>query len=60
MYLLLETVRAVLGLDEELLTGESVGEVVERIYEIWEQNTSGKLFAFCPSPGHDKYSTDMV
>lgn len=37
--------RAVLGLDQELLTGETVGEVTDRIYEIWEQNTSGQLFA---------------
>lgn len=45
LYLVLETIRAVLGLDEALLDVENVGEVVEPLYAIWEANTSGK-----PSP----------
>ncbi|KAI9638767.1 armadillo-type protein [Dioszegia hungarica] len=40
LYLLLETVRAVVGLDQELLTPDSVLEVTDRIYETWEANTS--------------------
>ncbi len=42
LYLLLETVRSVVGLDQELLTASSVGEVVEHIYSVWEANTSGE------------------
>ncbi|WVR07905.1 hypothetical protein IAU60_004948 [Kwoniella sp. DSM 27419] len=35
LYLLLETIRAVFALDKALLDGQSVGDVAERIYEVW-------------------------
>ncbi|WWD20442.1 hypothetical protein CI109_104918 [Kwoniella shandongensis] len=35
LYLLLETIRAVFALDQDLLNGQTTPEVAERIYEVW-------------------------
>lgn len=43
MYLVLETIRAVLGLDEALLTPDNCAEVVEPLYSIWEANSSDPI-----------------
>ncbi|KAK4689861.1 importin-9, partial [Tremellales sp. Uapishka_1] len=40
LYLLLETVRAVLALEKELLSPQSTGEVAERVYEVWLKFTT--------------------
>lgn len=44
LYLLLETIRAVLALDQTLLTPQSVGPVADTVYAVWEKyNTGGCL-----------------
>ena len=43
LYLVLETVRAVLGLDEALLTPENCAEVVEPLWSIWQANSSDPI-----------------
>ncbi|WVQ84827.1 hypothetical protein IAT38_006984 [Cryptococcus sp. DSM 104549] len=40
LYLLLETVHALVALDKNLLDEKSTPEVVERIYEVWLRSTS--------------------
>lgn len=48
LYLLLETVRAVLGLDKDLLTEENTPEVAEMVYQIWLQYTDGEHLSDSP------------
>jgi hypothetical protein len=43
LYLVLETVRAVLGLDDALLSPDNCGQVVEPLYAIWESNSSDPI-----------------
>ncbi|GFZ49805.1 hypothetical protein JCM24511_07208 [Saitozyma sp. JCM 24511] len=46
LYLLLETIRAVLALDQTLLTPQSVGPVADTVYAVWEKyNTDPVLTA---------------
>ena len=42
LYLVLESIRAVLGLDEALLTPDNFGSVVEALFSIWEANSMGE------------------
>jgi hypothetical protein len=42
LYLLLETIRAVLALDQTLLTPQSVGPVADTVYAVWEKYNTGE------------------
>ena len=41
LYLILETIRAVLSLDKELLTPGSVVTLTDTVYQIWLKHTDG-------------------
>lgn len=43
LYLLLETIRAVIGLDKTLLNEQTVGQLAEMVYQSWLQHTQGWL-----------------
>lgn len=42
LYLLLETIRAVIGLDKTLLNEQTVAQLAEMVYQSWLQHTQGK------------------
>jgi hypothetical protein len=42
LYLVLETIRAVLGLDQQLLTPALCPPLVDAVYAVWETQTSGE------------------
>ena len=42
LYLLLETVRAIINLDKELLTPQSTPQVAKQVYGIWLQYSTGE------------------
>ena len=42
LYLILETLRAILALDKELLTPESTQEVAKQLYDTWLAYSNGK------------------
>jgi len=43
LYLLLETIRAVIGLDKTLLNEQTVAQLAEMVYQSWLQHTQGRL-----------------
>lgn len=44
LYLLLETIRAILNLDKDLLTPESIPEVAEQTFNVWLRFTDGQFY----------------
>lgn len=57
LYLLLETIRATLGLDKGLLNAQTTPEVAERVYHVWLQYTQGMSG---PTPGVSPLTADPV
>ena len=53
LYLLLETIRAVVGLDKTLLNEQTVAQLAEMVYQSWLQHTQGQL-----SASYRMYKTD--
>lgn len=47
LYLLLETIRAVIALDKELLTPDSTSEVAVQVYQIWLMYSTGRPSLAC-------------
>lgn len=43
LYLLLETIRAVVGLNKSLLTDQTVAQLAEPVFQTWTQHTQGEL-----------------
>jgi hypothetical protein len=41
LYLVMETIRAVVALEKGLLDPRSVGELANRVYTVWLQNSTG-------------------
>ena len=48
LYLLLETIRSVISLDQGLLNAQNVPHVVDQVFQVWLQNTRGECCS--PSP----------
>lgn len=42
LYLLLETIRAVIGLNKSLLTDQTVAQLVEPVFQAWLRHTQGQ------------------